>query len=78
MEALNAKLLVIQGIITGCVVVVAIICTALVAMKNMPSIDKPDVKNQMWRGIGSIWGVAVTVAAITWAGPWLWNLFVSA
>lgn len=77
MDGLNAKLLIIQGIVTGAVVIVASICSAIVAMKNMPSLDKPDVKNQMWRGIGSIWGVALTIAALTWAGPWLWNLFVA-
>lgn len=65
----------IQGVITGLIVVVGILGSSKIVVKHLPSIDNPQVKNEMWGGIGQVALGVIGGAALVWIIPWLWSLF---
>lgn len=76
MENLNSGLLAIQGAATGVVVIMGVISACIVAAKNLPSIDDPNVKNRLIGALLTILAIIAIVAAMIWALPWVWSLFV--
>ena len=76
MENLNSGLLAIQGAATGVVVIMGVISACIVAAKNLPSVDDPAVKNRLIGALLTILAIIAIVAAMIWALPWVWSLFV--
>jgi len=71
----NQGLAIIQGILTGIIVVVGVIAALKVIISKLPSLDDPHVKNEMWRSVGTT-GLAVAVGgALVWFIPWVYGLF---
>lgn len=75
-EKIQSGLLVIQGVATAVVGIMAIIAACIVAIKKFPSIDEQGVKNQLISAELSILGITALLAAMIWGVPWIWNLFV--
>lgn len=71
----NHGLSIIQGALTGLIVVVGVIAALKVIISKLPSLDDPHVKNEMWRSVGAT-GLAVAVGgALVWFIPWVYGLF---
>lgn len=72
---INSALQTIQTILTGIVVVVAICVTLWLIIKKLPYIDDPHVKNELFRGVGTIMAALAIAAAAVWVLPWVYSMF---
>lgn len=75
-DRIASGLLVIQGVATGVVIIMAVIAACIVAAKKFPSIDEQGVKSQLISAELSILGITALLAAMIWGVPWIWDLFV--
>lgn len=66
---------IIQGILSGLVVLVGICVSLFIIIKRMPDADNPQEKQEVYRSVGRVWGLVALAAACIWVIPWVYNLF---
>ena len=72
---LNTGLTSIKVVITSVIAIVGIIAAAKIVISKLPSLDDPNMKNEMWRGIGMVAAAVAAGGALTWLIPWVYGLF---
>ena len=72
---LNQGLTSIKVVITSIIAIVGIIAAAKIVIAKLPSLDDPNMKNEMWRGIGMVAAAVAAGGALTWLIPWIYGLF---
>lgn len=65
----------IQTFLTGLIVIVGICAGVWIVLKKMPMIDDPMVKNEMFRGVGTVLASVAIAGALIWLVPWVYGLF---
>lgn len=65
----------IQDVLTGIAVLVAVIAAMFIVIKRLPVVDDPMVKNEMFRGVGTVLAGLALIAALIWLVPWIYSLF---
>lgn len=66
----------IQTVLTSIAVLVAVVAAIFIVLKRLPLADDPMVKNEMFRGVGTVLGGLALIAALIWLVPWIYSLFV--
>lgn len=74
-KKINNGLTIIQGILTGIIVVVGICVSLWTIIKGMPNMNNPHEKNEVYKNLGAIWGLVALGGAIVWLVPWIYSLF---
>lgn len=72
---LNTGLTSIKVVITSVIAIVGVIAAAKIVISKLPSLDDPNMKNEMWRGIGMVAAAVAAGGALTWLIPWVYGLF---
>ncbi|WP_034536333.1 CagC family type IV secretion system protein [Carnobacterium inhibens] len=67
---------IVQGILTGLVVLVGTVVGLFIIIKRMPAADNPHEKNEVYQAVGRVAGLVALAAAIIWLLPWVYSLFV--
>ena len=66
---------VVQGVLTGLIVVVGICVALFIILRRMPDADDPREKSEVYHAVGRVAGLVVLGAAIVWLLPWVYSLF---
>jgi hypothetical protein len=72
---LNQGLTTIKVVITSIIAIVGVIAAAKIVISKLPSLDDPNMKNEMWRGVGMVGAAVAAGGALTWLIPWIYALF---
>jgi hypothetical protein len=72
---LNTGLTSIKVVVTSVIAIVGVIAAAKIVIAKLPSLDDPNMKNEMWRGIGMVAAAVAAGGALTWLIPWVYGLF---
>ncbi|GAF66455.1 hypothetical protein BTS2_3356 [Bacillus sp. TS-2] len=65
----------IQLVLSGVVVIIAIVAGLKIISKHLPGIDDPHTKNEMWKSLANVGYAVAGAAALIWILPWVYNLF---
>lgn len=65
----------VQGILTGLLVTVGIVCALWIIIKRLPDADDPREKSEVYKSVGRVAGLVALGAAIVWLLPWVYSLF---
>lgn len=66
---------VVQGVLTGLVVIVGICVALFIIIKRMPDADNPREKSEVYHAVGRVAGLVALAAAVIWLLPWVYSLF---
>lgn len=74
-QKVNNAATVVQGVLTGLIVIVGICVSLFIILKRMPDADDPREKSEVYKAVGRVAGLVALGAAIIWLLPWVYSLF---